>query len=293
MPRQKQPAGQPPSTRSEKGIQRQIADTEARLAASETRFRNDLQDLAREVELDPDAPLPARDALILPLDAMRKETAERLAEHDRVAEDLRQDAARQDKAAGVAQQAASSARALIDRTRRTGEEALERLGAATGTIPQPFRPGLDLPVDVADLHEVDMGPVGEQTESAQERARVLEARQREQDRLRREIDGVREARSALTTRRVDEVDAPITALVADLHAHRDVLVESVSRLGLDTNVPAAVSARDAAALESHIGALGKRAAEDSPRRRRAFAGRFRQGGRRPRGARRHRRTSGR
>ena len=244
-----------------KGIQRQIADTEARLAASETRFRNALQELAREVELDPDAPLPARDALILPLDAMRKETAERLTQHDRVAEDLRQDAARQDKAAGVAQQAASSARALIDRTRRTGEEALERLGAAVRTIPQPFRPGLDLPVDVADLHAVDMGPVGERTESAQKRARVLEARQREHDRLRREIDGVREARSALTTRRVDEVDAPIAALVADLHAHRDVLVESVSRLGLDTNVPAAVSVRDAAALESHIGALGKRAAE--------------------------------
>ena len=244
-----------------KGIQRQTADTEARRDVSANRFRNALRELAREVELDTDAPLPARDALIAPLEAMRKETAERLAEHDRVAEDLREEAARQDKAAGVAQVAASSARALVERNRRTGEEALERLGAAIRSIPQPFRPGLDLPGDVVDLHEVALGPVGERTESAQERAQVLEARKREQDRQRGELDRVREARSALAARRVDEVDAPIDALVADLHAHRDVLVESVSRLGLDTNLPAPVSARDAAALESHIGELGKRAAE--------------------------------
>ena len=244
-----------------KGIQRQMADTEARRTASGTRFRNALQELAREVELDTDAPLPARDALISPLEATRNETVGRLAEHDRVAEDLRADATRRDKAAGVAEEAASSARALVERTRRTGEEALERLGAAIRTIPRPFRPGLDLPADVADLHEVDLGPVGERIESAQERAQVLAERKREQDRLRGELDDVREARSALATRRVDEVDAPIDALVADLHAHRDILVESVSRLGLDTSVPPAVSARDAAALESHIGELGRQAAE--------------------------------
>ena len=264
-----------------KGIQRQITDTEARRTASGTRFRNALQELAREVELDTDAPLPARDALIAPLEATRKETAERLAEHDRVAEDLREDATRQDKAAGVAQEAASSARALVERTRRTGEEALERLDAAIRTIPQPFRPGLDLPADVADLHEVDMGPVGERIESAQERAQVLEARQREQDRLRDELDGVREARSALATRRADEVDA----------THR--------RAGRGPPCPPRRPRRIGQPAgprhERPRGRLGerrrgagvayRRAREagrgDSPRRRRAFAGRFRQGGRRP------------
>ena len=244
-----------------KGIQRHIADAETRLAASATRFRNALQELAREVELDTDAPLPARESLVGPLEATRNQTAERLAEHDRVAADLRENAARQDKAAGVAQEAASSARALVERTRRTGEGALERLGTAIQAIPQPFRPDLVLPADVAQLHEVDMGPVGERAESAQERAEVLEARKREQDRVRCELDGVREAGSALAARRADEVDAPIEALVADLNAHRDVLVDSVSRLGLDTTVPAAVSARDAAALASRIGKLGEQAAE--------------------------------
>ena len=244
-----------------RGIQRRIADTEAGCAASETRFREARQELARTVELDANAPLPEQEALIAPLEAARQETAERLEKHDRVAEELREDVARQDKAAGVAQEAASNAQLLVERTRRTAEEALERLGTAIGTIPQPFRPGLDLPADVGDLHEVDTGPVGERTESARQRARVLEGRKHEQERLRSELDGVGRARSALAVRRADEVDAPIEALVGHLNAHRDVLVDSVGRLGLDTNVPAAVSARDATALESHIRELGQQAAE--------------------------------
>ena len=244
-----------------RGMQRQIADTESRRAASETRLRDARQELARAVELHTDAPLPASDALLAPLEAARKQTAEDLAEHDRAAEALREEAARQDKAAGVAQEAASNARALVERNRRNAEEALERLGMAIRTIPQPYRPGLDLPADVGDLHEVDTGPVGERTESAQARAQVLEERRDEQDRLRGELDGAGRARSTLAARRTDEVDAPIEMLVGELNAHRDVLVESVSQLGLDANVSAAVSARDAAALESHVAELDRQAAE--------------------------------
>ena len=87
-----------------RGMQRQIADTESRRAASETRLRDARQELARAVELHTDAPLPASDALLAPLEAARKQTAEDLAEHDRAAEALREEAARQDKAAGVAQE---------------------------------------------------------------------------------------------------------------------------------------------------------------------------------------------
>ena len=244
-----------------RGIQRQAADAETRLGTAATRFQDARQELAREVKLDANDPLPAPDALLAPLEAARKETVERLAEHDRIGEALQEEAARQDKAAGVAQEAASNARTLVERSRRAAEEALGRLGTAIRTIPQPFRPGLDLPADVAHLHEVDTAPVGERTESAQQRAQVLEARQCEQDRLRREIDGVREARSAVAGRRAREVDAPIEALVGDLNAHRDVLVRSFSQLDIATDVPTAVSARDPAALESHIGELGRQAAE--------------------------------
>ena len=125
------------------GIQRRIADAEARLDASETRFREARQGLSREVELDADGPLPASDALIAPLEAARNEAAERLAEHDRIAEDLRADAARQDKAAGVAQEAASNARALVERTRRAAEEALRetRHDDTDHSAVVPARPG--------------------------------------------------------------------------------------------------------------------------------------------------------
>ena len=246
-----------------RSIQRRIADTGAGLGASETRFRDARRELVREVELAADAPLPALDALIAPLETARDETAGRLAEHDRVAQELQKNAAGQDKAAGVAQEAASNAQALVERNRRTAEEALERLGTAIRTIPQPFRPGLDLPADVADLHTVDTQPFGERAKSAQKRAQVLETRRQERDRLRRGIDAVRETQSALESRRANEVDAPVERLIRDLNGHRDVLVDSVSRLGFDTKVPVAVSARDAAALESHIGKLARAATETS------------------------------
>ena len=244
-----------------KGIQSRIVDGEVRLDAAETRFRGARQELAREVELDTDAPLPALDALIAPLEAARQETAERLAEHDRAAEELRKNTARQDKAAGVAREAASSAKALVEHHRRAAEDARDRLAAAIRTIPQPFRPALDLPPDVADLHTVNTQPFGERTKSAQERASVLETRRHERDRLRRRIDVVREARSALAARRADEVDAPVDGLIGDLNEHRDVLVDSVNRLGFDTNVPVAGSARDVAALQAHLNKLARTATE--------------------------------
>ena len=245
------------------GIQRQVGGAEEGLGASEARILEARQALAREVELDADAPLPEQATLLAPLQAACTETSEVLAEHDRVAEGLRNAAAREDKAAGVAQEADANARTLVERTRRTAEDALKGLDAAIRTIPQPFRSSLDLPADVADLHEVDTRPVDAQTRLAEDRAQVLEKRGAERDRLRREIDGAREAGSSLARRRADEVDAPIEALVRELHTHRDVLVDAVSRLELDTDVPPAVSARDVGTLESHIGELHTRVAAAS------------------------------
>ena len=246
-----------------KGLQRQTTDAETRLAASEARFEEARQALARAVELPADAPLPEREALLAPLEAACTEASALLAEHDRVAEGLRDDAARQDTAASVAREAAAHAGVLADRSRRGASEAVQRLEAAVRVIPQPFRPSLHLPADAADLHEVDTRPVDDRTRSAQERAQVLEARDGERRHLRSAIEGAREAGAALARRRAGEVEAPLEALVRDLHAHRDVLVESVGRLGLDTKIPAAVSARAAGPLESHIGELRTTAAEVS------------------------------
>ena len=246
-----------------RGLQRRVGDAKTTLFASKAKSRDARRDLAREVELDTNAPLPPGDTLIAPLEAVCEETSKRLAEHDRADDELRRDADRQDKVAGVEQEAASSARALVERNRQSAAKALESLRRAIRTVPQPFRPHLDLPADAADLREVDTRPFGEQEKAAQRRARILEERKHDQDRLRRDIDEIHESQSALATRRADEVVAPIDDLVRDLNASRDVLVDAVGRLRLDTTVPAAVFARDAGALESHINELAKTVAETS------------------------------
>ena len=246
-----------------KAIQRHAAEGEARLVASETRLREARQQLSQEVELDADTPLPERDTLLASLEATCTETAARLADHDRIAEGLRDDAARQDKAAGVAREAAANADRLTDQSRRNADDALQRLTASVRSIPEQFRPNLDLPAEAIELRDVDTRPVDGQTRSAQERARILEMRATERDRLRGAIDDARTARSTLAQRRAEKIDVPVEALVGDLNGQRDVLVESVGQLGVDTNVPAAVSARGIAALESHIGELRTAAVEVS------------------------------
>ena len=261
------------------GLERQAAEAATRVARLETRLREARRDLARRAGIGADAALPDSDALLDPLEAACTETAERLAGHDRAADGLRREAARQDTAAGVAREAAANAGVLADQSRRNAVQALERLQAAIRAIPHPFRPSLELPADVAELHAVDTRSVGARTTAARERAQVLEARTAERDRLGRRIDEARAAQSALAKRRADEVDAPLEGLAGQLNAHRDVLVDAIRRLQLDADanyevgvdgsaavdairrlqldadVPAAVSVRDAAALQSHIGAL--------------------------------------
>ena len=163
-----------------RSLGRQAADAEGRAGAAETRLREARRDLARDIDLDLDdldldagAPLPAREPLLAPLEATRTETAGRLAEHDRVAEELRGHAARQETAAGVAREAAASADRLAEHAHRNATQALERLAAAVRAIPPPYRPRLVLADDAAELRQVDTRPVRQQTKAAQERARTL------------------------------------------------------------------------------------------------------------------------
>ncbi len=214
---------------------------------------------AAQALLDAAAPLPDRDTLLAPLEAACTETAARLAGHDDVAEALRADATARAAAAGVAGEAATGARDLADRSRRAAAQAVERLRAAVRAVAQPFRPALDVPADAAELHEIDIRPVAEQTASARARARVLEARESDRERLRSAIEDARQARSALTRRRTEEVDAPLERLARTLHRCRDVLVDSAGRLALDIDVPAAVATREAGAMASSVVALQAKA----------------------------------
>ena len=243
-----------------RGIERQAVEAEVVLDTADARLAEDRRELGREVAVDADVALPERDALLAPLEAACTATAELLAEHETIAEGLRVDAAGRDKAAGVARQAAAGADVLANQSRSNATRAVRQLEAAILAIPQSFRPNLELPANATDLHAVDTRPFGERTESARERAQVLDAQRREQERLRREIDDARTARTALARRRTDEVDGPIERLAGELITHRDALVDSISRLGLDTDAPPAVSAREVAALEAHIGTLRATAA---------------------------------
>ena len=238
-----------------KGIERQIDDTTVRLVAADRKCTEAREELARQVELDAEASLPERSTLLAPLDAACAAASDRLAAHDRVYDELREESTRQDTAASVALEAASNADTLAEHARTAAEEAVKRLDEAIRAVPQPFRPSLDLPADPAGLHEVDTSSVSDRTKSAQEREKVLEERAAERQRLREDLDGAGAARSVLARRRADEIDEPVDGIVRDLNAHRDILVESVSRLTLDMNIPGAVSAREVGVLESRIGEL--------------------------------------
>ncbi len=240
-----------------KGLARQAVDAEAGAATAAAALQEARRELARDIraDLDAEAALPDRDALLVPLAAACSEAAERLAGHDRIAEALRSGAAERETAAGVAREAAVSADRLAAQSQRIAAQAVESLAAAVGSIPPPYRPRLSLPEDAAELRRVDILPVRKQTKAAQERADALAERAAERARLERRRNDAAAALAGIARRRAKEVDAPLDALVGDLNAHRDVLVDAANRLEVDAGVPAAVAARDAGALESCIGAI--------------------------------------
>ena len=246
-----------------KGLARQSEEAEAGTAAAEAALREARRELARDIprDLDEGAPLADRDALLGPLEAACTEAAERLAEHDRIAEALRREAAGRETAARVAQEAAASADRLAAQSQRIATESVERLTTAVGSIPPSYRPELALPGDAADLGRVDLRPVREHTKAARKRAEILVDRTTERDRLQRQRNDAGTALADLARRRADEVDAPLDALARGLNVNRDVLVDAANRLEVDAGVPAAVAARDAGALESHIVAIRTAAAE--------------------------------
>ena len=242
------------------GMGRQIADSADRFAGAERLLTQALQELARHVDFE-GAPVPPRATLLAPFDSACTEAADRLEEQDRVLEELRSEATRKETAASVARTAAASAGTLVEHARTAADDALERLREAVRTVPPAYRPSLDLPDDPADLHQVDTRTVDGQTDSARERAQVLAERDSERQRLEMELADVRNARSVLESRRGEEVEAPLEEIVRDLTAHRDVLVESISRLGLEAEVPPVVYERDVEALQGNIDALRAMTAE--------------------------------
>ena len=244
-------------------LERQIADARDRLAAVEKRLGEARQELAGHVDLEVDAPLPLREILIAPLEDARTKAGDRLTEHDRVHDELRETSSGRDQEASAARAEADGADTLVEHARTAADRALQRLGAAVRSVPPPYRPQLDLFDDPSDLHEVDAAPLGERTRSAEAREKVLAEREGIRHRLLGELDKVKGARSDLERRREEGVEAAIGEIVIDLNGHRDILVESVGRLGLGTDIPPAVSTRETDALVLRIDQLHSLAADVS------------------------------
>ena len=246
-----------------RALERRIAEAGERVAAVEELLQEARRQLARHVDLDTDSPLPPREVLLGPLEDALTKGDDQLTEHDRVHEELRQASADRNQEASAARAGADGAGKLADQARTTADRALERLESTVRSVPPPYRPQLDLFDDPAELREVDAAPVSERTRSAEAREKVLAERAGARQRLVGQLDEVKGARSDLERRREDEVETAIAGIVVDLNGHRDVLVESVGRLGLGTEIPPAVSTRETDAMASRIEELGAGTADVS------------------------------
>ena len=243
-----------------RGIRGKVSEAKADVAACERNFREAREKLARLAILDPGSSLPERGQVLVPLAAACKEAEAALAEHDHEAKRLRDDATKQNTEAQLRRQDAGNADRTAARSRRTASDRLEDLKTALRAIPDPFRPDLPLPMDAAEIHEVDIGPIARQTESAEAREGVLKERRRELDRLSARIRETETSQTALATRRADEIENPLGDLARQLRKHRDVLVESVSQLRLEGEIPHAPAA-EARAFQLHARDLRTSATE--------------------------------
>ena len=233
-----------------RGFQRKASEAKANVAECERRFRGAREQLVRVAILDPGSSLPERDQILAPLAAACEEAETALTEHEDEAKRLRDDATKQSTEAQLSRQDADNADRTAARSRRAASDRLQDLKTALRAIPDPFRPDLPLAMDAAEIHEVDIGPIARQTESAEAREGVLKERRRELDCLSARIRETETSQTALATRRADEIGNPLGDLAHQLRKHRDVVVESVSRLGLDREIPHA-PAGEAKAFQSH------------------------------------------
>ena len=236
------------------GIRRRVVEAEVDVAECEARSQEARQELAGETDLGPSSSLPDRHSVLAPLMAAKEEAEAALADHCCVADRLDGEANRQDTAAKLGRQDAANAHRTAVRSRQVATSRLKDLMAALRAIPDPFRPELDLPSDAAEIREVDTKPIARNAASAKAREHTLNKRRRELERLAVLIGESETSRTALARRRTDELERPLRELARRLQNHRDVLVESVSQLGLDREIPHA-AATEVEALESHLGDL--------------------------------------
>ena len=234
------------------GIHGQVREATAALTDCEA--RSEEARLALAIAIDPDAPLPDQSTILTPLKTTKGRAEAALAEHDRAAKQLRDDASTQGTAAEVGRRDAENADKTTMEQRQAAADRLHDLTAALLAVPEPFRPAVNLPADAVDLEKIDAEPLTRKTESANARKAVLRERQRELERISSEIRKTETSQTSLAKRRADELDAPLSNLAQHVAEYRDALLDSANRLGLDREIaPSATT--DAGALAKYASDL--------------------------------------
>ena len=223
-----------------------------------------------------DAPIPDRDQVLAPAGQRLREAEAKLSDYRAVAEELRKAQTSAQVEATSARQTLEHARDAITRTRDAADETLHTLNRRIQSIPQPFRPQLNLPSDPVEVQAVDTTPVDRASYAAREREKILQLRKQERDRLRSEVDDTRTALKRLGETRKTQVEEPLQAQVRALANHRTALADAVRELAAETTIPAAIHYPvDAETLREGIGHLRKAMAEAvalaADHRRRALA----------------------
>ena len=187
-----------------------------------------------------DEPLPDREEALAPVRLRLREAETGLNDHGTEAEGLSEVHTGAQMTEQSARQTLEHARDAIARTRAAADETLHALNRRIQSIPQPFRPQLNLPSDPVEVQAVDTTPVDRASYAAREREKILQLRKQERDRLRSEVDDTRTALKRLGETRKTQVEEPLQALVRALGNHRTALADAVRELAAETTIPAAI-----------------------------------------------------
>ena len=237
------------------GARQWIGEAEAAVGAAAKKHEAALTALGQTVGQDVHAGLPDRATLLDPLEAAARESKDALAQHDRRHEKLLSEWNGLSADAAAAEEKAGGAARLAEVKAGTAADGLALARDAVRAVPAPYRPALNLPADAAELHSVDTNAVVEQTTAAGRRRQVLTERANERNGLRSDLAAAAGERDALLRRRAAEVELPLNDLARHLEEHRFALDASARDLGLDVNVPEAVSSTDVTAPERRIHVL--------------------------------------
>ena len=171
-------------------------------------------------------PLLPLDPLVDPLNERARQTSDALARHEEAHQELTDKLTQQSSASATAKAEATGAQKLAEAAREAAVRDLDRLRHNVSETPSPYRPQVGLPADPAELDEIDASATVGLVAKAKERQNVLEYREGQRQKFRKELDQVTQDLEALAQLRDAQVTQPLAAVGRQLGPHRDTLVRA-------------------------------------------------------------------